>query len=130
MGRGDGSPCDTRAVVETVSKTIAANAPDWWGVLPPVPTGVTEDRYVAKMQLREVNDVAGTVSGQFVFHHANYSVLDEDGIPTGMGGWPVILSFSFLNVGLALRCHNAEGELRSPRSLRPSLIFWIRRHRA
>ena len=77
-------------VVETVSKTIAANAPDWWGVLPPVPTGVTEDRYVAKMQLREVNDVAGTVSGQFVFHHANYSVLDEDGIPTGMGGWPTV----------------------------------------
>jgi mono/diheme cytochrome c family protein len=55
---------------------VTATAPDWWGEVPSVPTGLTEDRYVAALEIKEVNDVdthAGsgraTVGGRFVFHH-------------------------------------------------------------
>jgi len=43
-----------------------------------VPTGLAEDRYVAAVEVREINDVpknadSRTVGGRFVFHHMNYS---------------------------------------------------------
>ena len=37
--------------------TVKANAPDWWGEIAPTPTGLTEDRYVSAVEVREVNDV-------------------------------------------------------------------------
>ena len=36
---------------------VKGNAPDWWGEIPSVPTGLTEDRYVAALEIKEVNDV-------------------------------------------------------------------------
>jgi hypothetical protein len=55
---------------------VKGNAPDWWGEIPSVPIGLTEDRYVAALEIKEVNDVeshAGsnraTVGGRFVVHH-------------------------------------------------------------
>src|SRR5215510_9181268 len=55
---------------------VKANAPDWWGEIPSIPTGLTEDRYVAALEIKEVNDVdthsdggRSTVGGRFVFHH-------------------------------------------------------------
>ena len=55
---------------------VKGSAPDWWGEIPSIPTGLTEDRYVAALEIKEVNDVdshAGsgraTVGGRFVFHH-------------------------------------------------------------
>jgi len=67
--------------------------PDYWGALAPVPTGLTEDRYVAAMEIKEVNDSRNkpgreTVGGRFVFHHAVMSVNGPDGRPSG-GAWPV-----------------------------------------
>jgi hypothetical protein len=63
-------------VVKTNDILVKGNAPDWWGEIPSVPTGLTEDRYVAALEIKEVNDVpsqAGggrpTVGGRFVFHH-------------------------------------------------------------
>ena len=62
------------------------DAPDWWGEIPSMPTGLTEDRYVAALEIKEVNDVdshAGsgraTVGGRFVFHHMIWrtQVLDQ-----------------------------------------------------
>ena len=44
-------------VVSTNEIRVKANAPDWWGEIDPVPIGLTEDRYVAAVQVREVNDV-------------------------------------------------------------------------
>jgi hypothetical protein len=72
---------------------MKAVSPDYWGALTPVPTGLSEDRYVAAMEIREVNDSRNkpgraTVGGRFVFHHAVLSVTGPDGRPTG-GGWPV-----------------------------------------
>ena len=51
-----------------------------------MPTGLTEDRYVAALEIREVNDVGSsgtgreTVGGRYVFHHMIWStrVLGEE----------------------------------------------------
>ncbi len=73
-------------VVKTTDIVVKAGSPDWWGEIPRVPTGLTEDRYVAALEVKEVNDVptAGpgraTVGGRFVFHHMIWStrVLGEE----------------------------------------------------
>jgi hypothetical protein len=64
-------------IIKTQELTVKGDAADWWGEIPSVPTGLTEDRYVAALEIKEVNDVdvskaAGnraTVGGRFVFHH-------------------------------------------------------------
>ena len=63
-------------VIKMQEVLVKSTAPDWWGEVPSVPTGLTEDRYVAALEIKEVNDVdshAGsgraTVGGRFVFHH-------------------------------------------------------------
>src|SRR6185295_957762 len=55
---------------------VKGSAPDWWGEVPSVPTGLTEDRYVAALEIKEVNDVPttrecnrATVGGRVVLHH-------------------------------------------------------------
>ncbi|MBI3403292.1 MAG: hypothetical protein HY048_17915 [Acidobacteria bacterium] len=95
-------------VVKTTDIVVKAGAPDWWGEIPRVPTGLTEDRYVTAVEVKEVNDVdsrAGsgraTVGGRFVYHHMIWSTrvlgsaadeanrdplaFDTD----GSTGWPV-----------------------------------------
>jgi len=58
---------------------VKANAPDWWGEIESVPIGLDEDRYVAAIQVREVNDIPkggsgrSTVGGHYVFHHMIWS---------------------------------------------------------
>jgi hypothetical protein len=63
-------------VVKTKEILVKGDAPDWWGEIPPIPTGLTDDRYVAALEIKEVNDVdlqakggRATVGGRFVFHH-------------------------------------------------------------
>lgn len=73
--------------------------PDWWGELPSVPTGMTEDRYVKSVEIIEVNDVnegvaaSDTVGGLYIFHHMIWrtEVLDENGkiIPGQSVSFPV-----------------------------------------
>ncbi len=80
-------------IVTSPAVEMKAISPDYWGALAPVPTGLTEDRYVAAMEIKEVNDSRNkpgraTVGGRFVFHHALLSVNGPDGRPTG-GAWPV-----------------------------------------
>ena len=43
-------------IVETPAVEMKAINPDCWGALTAVPTGLTEDRYVAAMEIKEVND--------------------------------------------------------------------------
>ncbi len=89
-------------VVKTTEFTVKGTAPDWWGEIPSVPTGLTEDRYVAALEVKEVNDVptsgAGrdTVGGRYVFHHMIWStqVVGPDSGPAdllapGSTFWPV-----------------------------------------
>ena len=66
-------------IVDSPPVTMAANAPDWWSALPPVPTGLEEDRYVAAMQFKEISSVSGGTGGKFIFHHALQSLLGPDG---------------------------------------------------
>jgi hypothetical protein len=73
-------------IIKMQEVEVKGNAPDWWGDVPSVPTGLTEDRYVSAVEVKEVNDVdahAGTgratVGGRFVFHHMIWrtQVLDD-----------------------------------------------------
>ncbi|MDH4066616.1 MAG: hypothetical protein OEW19_19615 [Acidobacteriota bacterium] len=77
-------------VIRTADLVVKAASPDWWGEIDPVPTGLTEDRYVSALEVREVNDVGSagtgrdTVGGRYVFHHMIWStrVLDQQPEPS------------------------------------------------
>jgi hypothetical protein len=63
-------------IVKSKELLVKGDAPDWWGEIPSMPTGLTEDRYVSAVEVKEVNDVPSkdsggrpTVGGRFVFHH-------------------------------------------------------------
>jgi mono/diheme cytochrome c family protein len=82
-------------IVKTQELVVKANAPDWWGEIAPVDLGLTEDRYVAALQVREVNDVPSkdtsgrtTVGGRFVFHHMIWAT-DQGGGGGTNTPWPV-----------------------------------------
>src|SRR5262245_62173136 len=65
-------------IVSSPDITVKAMSADQWVSLGTVPTGLTEDRYVTAVEVREVNDIpknadSKTVGGRFVFHHMNYS---------------------------------------------------------
>ena len=44
-------------IVTTEEFLVEGDAPDWWGDITSIPTGLTEDRYVASVEIREINDV-------------------------------------------------------------------------
>ena len=78
---------------------VPAIGPDRWGDVGMVPTGLTEDRYVSAVEVREVNDVprgngTSTVGGRYVFHHMTYSSVVEgerggSGADEGGSSWPI-----------------------------------------
>ncbi|MEX1032591.1 MAG: hypothetical protein WDZ30_04475 [Cellvibrionaceae bacterium] len=84
-------------IVKSEPITVLATAPDWWGDIPSIPTGLTEDRYVASVEIREVNDIdmkadSSTVGGRNIVHHMIWStqVMDENGEAEGeQVSWPV-----------------------------------------
>ena len=87
-------------VLKSSEVTIPAVGPDKWGSLGLIPTGLTEDRYVAAIEVREVNNIerggpANTVGARWGFHHQAYStvVLNErnevDAAPSDENSWPV-----------------------------------------
>jgi mono/diheme cytochrome c family protein len=88
-------------IVSTKDIIVKANAPDWWGEIESLPTGLTEDRYVESIEIKEVNDVPrdgsgrSTVGGRYVFHHMIYRTEVRDGADTDdpasqeATSWPV-----------------------------------------
>jgi hypothetical protein len=71
-------------VLRSADVIVPAQAPDKWGSLGLVPTGLTEDRYVSAVEVREINDIpkdgpTNTVGGRYVFHHMTYSSVVEGG---------------------------------------------------
>ncbi|MDP2389615.1 MAG: cytochrome c, partial [Acidobacteriota bacterium] len=90
-------------IVESPEITVKANTPDWWGEFEPTKIPLTEDRYVASVEIREVNDFAKDASGRdtvgqrYVWHHLIWATaeLTGDGDPIdasigeGAVGWPV-----------------------------------------
>ena len=65
----------------------------------PVPLGLTEDRYVSAVQVKEFSDTSsgGGTGGKFIFHHAIIMMLDEQGDPSAAAGqgWPSITEGRF-----------------------------------
>jgi hypothetical protein len=73
-------------------------SPDWWGSAGFADTGLTDDRYVSAVEIKEVTDTQSassapattTVGGLFIFHHAIMTVEAAGaGIVGITGGWPV-----------------------------------------
>jgi hypothetical protein len=80
-------------IVVTPAVHMKAVTSDWWGDAGSADTGLTEDRYVAAVEIKEVSDSRsapprGTIGGLFVFHHAIMGVT-VGGRGGGFGGWPV-----------------------------------------
>ena len=86
-------------VLKSKEVTVPAKGPDQWGDVGLIPTGLAEDRYVAALEVREINDVprdgqTKTVGGRFVFHHMTYSSIvpgqrDAEGEEAGGTSWPI-----------------------------------------
>ena len=78
--------------------TRPAVGPDFWGDVGLVPTGLSQDRYVKSVEVREVNDIPedstnSTVGGRYIVHHLTYSSgsLNGDGsaVEGNMVRWPI-----------------------------------------
>jgi hypothetical protein len=89
-------------ILESPEVVVPAVGPDQWGSLGLVPTGLTEDRYVSAVEVREINDIpaagsTSTVGGRYVFHHMTYqSVVVGEGADAGAAAaegsgrsWPI-----------------------------------------
>jgi len=87
-------------VLRSADVTVPAAGPDRWGDFGLVPTGLTGDRYVSAVEVREVNDIprtgaAKSVGGRYAFHHMTYSSLvpGQRGSDTpeaeGSTSWPI-----------------------------------------
>ena len=85
-------------VVKLGELTKLAGTADWWGEIEPVPTGMTEDRYVKSVEVIEVNDIdmtqlSGTVGGRYIFHHMLWFTAQMDSEGNVQRGftppWPV-----------------------------------------
>jgi hypothetical protein len=83
-------------IVSSPTVEVAARSPDWWGPVGETPTGLTEDRYVAAVEMKELNDLEGktdrqTIGGLYIFHHLIWSAVGSDGQARAdaVQGWPV-----------------------------------------
>jgi hypothetical protein len=79
-------------IVTSPSFEMPPTAPDWWGPLgdKPVPSGLTEDRYVAAVEVKEITELSvperessgrQTIGGQAIFHHIGWTAVDSKGEP-------------------------------------------------
>jgi mono/diheme cytochrome c family protein len=80
-------------IVKSPDVFVPAVAPDKWGSIGLAPTGLTEDRWVSSVEVREVNDIpkgegTKTVGGRYVFHHMTYQSL-VPGQREGGTSWPI-----------------------------------------
>jgi len=80
-------------IVKSPEVSVPAVAPDKWGSIGLVPTGMTEDRYVSSVEVREVNNIprnegTKTVGGRYVFHHMTYQSV-VTGQREGSTSWPI-----------------------------------------
>ena len=71
-------------IVSSPTVEVGASDPDWWGPIGFTPTGLTEDRYVAAVEQKEINDrePAGgareTVGSRWVLHHMIWSAVHPE----------------------------------------------------
>jgi len=85
-------------IIKSKPFTMAAKAPDWWGALDMVDTGLTEDRYISAYEFHEVNDARGREAEYAggaafsaalgVIHHGTVTAMGPKG-PTPGGCCPI-----------------------------------------
>lgn len=75
-------------IIRTAAVELEAYAPDWWGPIGEVPFNLSEERYVAAVEAKEVNALSGVigakgggdiVGGRFIFHHLCWGATLGDG---------------------------------------------------
>jgi hypothetical protein len=76
-------------IVESPAFRMPALSADWWGSFDPIPMGITEDRYIAAYEVKEVNDAKGKpivvtgaaqqTAGLSIFHHAKFRTESPNG---------------------------------------------------
>jgi hypothetical protein len=86
-------------IVDGPEVLVKGDAPDWWGELESTKIPLDEDRYVAAVEIKEVNDIKKDASGRstvgqrYVYHHLIWTaaVLENGEEPPedGLAGWPV-----------------------------------------
>ena len=82
-------------VVRSPEIEVSATAPDWWGPMGETETGLTEDRYVSAIEMRELSTYEGpaerdTIGGLYVIHHLVMLPVGPDGRPVAESGfWPL-----------------------------------------
>lgn len=91
-------------IVRSADILVKAGSPDWWGEIEPVKIPLEEDRYVAAVEIREINDADArgngrdTVGSRYVWHHLIYRTQvgletpDANELLTGSDNvvnWPV-----------------------------------------
>ena len=70
-------------IVSSPTVDVAATAPDWWGPIGSAPTGLTEDRYVQAVEMKEVNNrepstARETVGSKWAIHHLIWRAVSPD----------------------------------------------------
>jgi mono/diheme cytochrome c family protein len=70
-------------IVSSPNIEVGASDPDWWGHIGESETGLTEDRYVAAVEMKEVNNrepttARATVGSRFAIHHLVWSAVHDD----------------------------------------------------
>ena len=70
-------------IVSSPTVEVAATAPDWWGPIGETPTGLTEDRYVSAIEMKEVNNREPstgrqTVGSRFALHHLQWRTVSPN----------------------------------------------------
>jgi mono/diheme cytochrome c family protein len=71
-------------IVKAPEVEMPETAPDKWGPIGQVPTGLHEDRYISSVEMKEVNNLterAGrqTIGGLFIVHHLHAGLAYPDG---------------------------------------------------
>jgi len=82
-------------IISSPEVELSGTSPDWWGPMGEADTGLTEDRYVAAIEMREVSEYDGpperdTIGGLYIIHHLVVMPVGPDGRPDPTSGfWPV-----------------------------------------
>ena len=72
-------------IISSPTVEVGASDPDWWGAIGETPTGLTEDRYVAAVEQKEVSNreptttaKRATVGSNFAIHHMLWNAVSDD----------------------------------------------------
>ncbi len=70
-------------IISSPTVEVGASDPDWWGPIGETAVGLTEDRYVAAVEQKEINDrepgtKRATVGSNFAIHHLVWSAVHDD----------------------------------------------------